>query len=60
MLELGFGPAGGVGRFSMQQLVDEHSECPDIGLGAVYVMNEALGGHVDWGSNVDILKFFPA
>jgi hypothetical protein len=44
----------------MKQLVNEYSECPDVSLGAVYVIDEAFGGHIDGGADVDIFEFLSA
>jgi hypothetical protein len=44
----------------VQQLVDQHSEGPDIGLRTVDVVDEALGRHVDGRADVDVLELIPA
>ena len=44
----------------MKKLVDEDAEGPDIGLGPIYVVDEALGGHVDGGADVDVLELLSA
>ena len=42
----------------MQQLVDEHSECPHVSLGTVDVVDEALGRHVQGRAYTHIFEFF--
>ena len=44
----------------MEKLVDENAKGPDISLGPVYVVDEALGGHVDGGADVDVLELLSA
>lgn len=44
----------------MEQLVDKHSEGPDISFGAVNVVNEAFRRHVDRRADVYILEFLSA
>ena len=40
----------------MQKLVEEDSEGPDISLGAVTVVEQTLGSHVDRAADIDIRK----
>ncbi len=40
----------------MQKFIDEHSECPHICLGAVDVLDESLGRHVDGRADVDVFE----
>lgn len=44
----------------MQQLINEHPEGPDIGLGPVDIIDEALRRHVDGRADVNIFKPFPS
>lgn len=60
MLEFLFSPAGGEGSLAVEKLVDENAKGPDISLGPVYVVDEALGGHVDGGADVDVLELLSA
>ena len=39
---------------SMHQLIQQYSEGPNIGLRAVVVAYESLGGHVEWRANAEI------
>lgn len=57
LLQLQLRPACGVGRLPMQQLINENSESPDVGLGAVDIVDESFGGHVDGRADIDILEF---
>ena len=43
----------------MQELIDEYSKRPDVGLGAIHIVDEAFGRHVDGGSDVDVFEFIP-
>ena len=40
----------------MQEFVDDHSECPDVSLGSVKVVNKSLWRHIDWRAYVDVLE----
>ena len=40
----------------MEKLIDKYSIGPDISFRSVYVMNEALGSHIDRTSYSDIPK----
>jgi hypothetical protein len=42
----------------MEELINEDSESPYISFWAILVVDEAFRAHVDWASNVEILKFF--
>lgn len=43
----------------MQKLINEDAESPDVRLGAVDVVDEALWRHVDGGADVDVFEFVP-
>lgn len=40
----------------MEQLVDENSKGPDVGLGSIDVVDEAFGSHVNRRSDIDVLE----
>ena len=44
----------------MEKFVDEDAESPDIGLGPIYVVDEALRRHVDGGADVYVLELLSA
>ena len=44
----------------MKEFVDEDAKGPDIGFGSVDVVDEAFGGHVDGGADVDVLELLSA
>ena len=43
----------------MEELINEDTKCPDICLRAIDIVNEALGRHVDGGTNVDVFELSP-
>lgn len=47
------------GSLAVEQLVDDESECPDIGLGPIDIFDIALGRHVEGRSDVYIFELFP-
>lgn len=44
----------------MQYLKQEHSECPNIGLRAVYAVDKSLRSHISRRADTDILEFLLA
>ena len=60
VLELTLGLAEGVGRLPVQQLVHQNPEGPDVGFGAVVVVYQSLRGHVNGGSDIDVLETLSA
>ena len=43
----------------MEEFEEEDSECPDVCFWAIDVADEALGGHVDRRTDVDVFEAFP-
>jgi hypothetical protein len=43
----------------VQEFIDEYPKRPDVGLGAINIVDEAFGRHVDGGSDVDVFEFIP-
>lgn len=43
----------------MQEFIDKYSKRPHVGLGTIYIVDEAFGRHVDGGSDVDVFEFIP-
>ena len=58
-LEVLLGEAAGEGSPVVREFVDHDPEGPDVRLGAIGVVEEALGGHVEGGADVEILEVGP-
>jgi hypothetical protein len=43
----------------MKKLVNEHAECPYVGLRAINIVDESFGGHIDRRAYIDVFEFFP-
>ena len=56
LLQLQLGSACRIWSLPVQELVYEDSKCPDIGLGAIDVVDKSFRRHVDRRPDVDILK----
>ena len=54
--QVSFTLAVGEGGLAVQQLINEDSECPHIGLGTVNVLKQPFWRHVDGRPDIDILK----
>ena len=43
----------------MKQFIDKYSKCPNISFRAIDIVDKPLRGHIDGGTNINVLKIFP-
>lgn len=56
VFQLGLGPTVSVGCLTVQEFVDQDTECPYVCFRTIDIVNKSFGGHVNGRSNIDIFK----
>ena len=56
VFQLGLGSTVSVGCLTVQEFVDQDTECPYVCFRTIDIVNKSFGGHVNGRSNIDIFK----